>query len=206
MKLRSLALFSALLVASVAAHAQSAAYAMFDAQQFTRNGLYVAPPSGVSNSESPWLYGTTFGAYYTITRLPFVPKLPTGPVAVGLDGRGTIVRTNSQYSRDEAIVSLRLSTKAPVMNLTPYVQGGAGLGHTKVPGQLNFTNNWNYDFAVGADRRLTKLLSVRVEVSGGFMANYVAGTNVNNSNHLLNFAGGLLIHIPGRTPAAPAGH
>jgi hypothetical protein len=106
------------------------------------------------------------------------------------------VRTNSPYSRDEAIVSLRLSPRKTMMNLMPYIQGGAGLGHTKVPGQTFFTNNWDYDFAVGADRSLTKLLAVRVEVSGGFMGDYAAGTNVNNSNHLLNFAGGLVIRIP----------
>jgi hypothetical protein len=207
MKLRSLAVLFAFVAASaVAVRAQSAAYATFDAQQFTRNGILASPPSGSSNSDSPWLYGTTFGGYYTFPAIafPHLFKLPTGPVKLGIDGRGTIVRTTGQYSRDEAIVSLRVTPKKPIGKFTPYVQGGAGLGHTKIPGQLNYTNNWNYVFGVGLDRKLSKLVDWRVfEVSGGFMSNYVAGSNVNNTNHLLDFATGIAIHFPSKTAAKP---
>ena len=198
MKLRSIAILLGCAVVSAAAYAQAGAYAMFDAQQFHRSGLLASPAAGSSNSDSPWLYGTTFGAFYTIHKLPLVGKLRTGPVAVALDGRGTIVRTDTQYSRDDAIISLRLSPKSTYRIFTPYVQGGAGLGHTKVPGQAEYyTNNWSYLFAVGADRKLTKRLDWRVvEVSGGFMGNYVAGSATSNSNRILNFATGIVLRIP----------
>ena len=194
MKLRSIALlFACALITSTAAHAQAGAYAMFDAEQFTRDGLFQNPPTGHSNSDSPWLYGPTFGAFYTITHVPKLGEVHTGPIRIGIDGRGSILRTNTQYSRSLAIVSLRITPKHEWAHIMPYVQGGAGLGHTKVPGQANFTNNWDYVFAAGADRKLGHNLDWRVvEVSGGFMGDYVAGTSTNNSNHHLDFATGIV--------------
>ena len=197
MNLRSIAVLFALAGASLAARAQAGVYAMFDAQQFTRTGLLASPPAGSSNSDSPWLYGTTFGAYYMFTHVPKFGTLHTGPVAVGLDGRGTIVRTNTPYNRDDATISLRVSTKNTFATVKPYIQGGAGLGHTRVPGQSFYTNNWSYLFAVGADRKLTKMVDWRVvDVSGGFLGSYVSGSNVSNTNHILNFATGLVVRFP----------
>ncbi|MDP9038320.1 MAG: hypothetical protein M3O02_03475 [Acidobacteriota bacterium] len=193
MRLRFLASLFALVVGAATARAQSGVYAMFDAQQFTRSGLLAAPVGGQSNTESPWLYGTTFGAFYTVHRIPKLGELHTGPLAIGFDARGTIVRTNTQLNRDDGILSLRVTTKNPFARVKPYVQGGAGVGHTKVPGQLSFTNNWSYLFAVGADRTIHKHLDWRVvEVSGGFLGSYTSGSNVNNSNRLLNLATGLV--------------
>lgn len=197
MNLRSIAVLFALAGASIAARAQAGVYAMFDAQQFSRTGLLASPVAGSSNSDNPWLYGTTFGGYYMVSHLPMVGALHTGPVAVGVDGRGTIVRTNTPYSRDDATISIRVATRNTFATVKPYVQGGAGVGHTKVPGQTNFTNNWSYIFAVGADRKLNKMVDWRVfDVSGGFMGDYVAGSNVNNSNHILNFATGVVVRFP----------
>jgi hypothetical protein len=197
MNLRSLAVLFALAGASFAARAQGGVYAMFDAQQFTRTGLLATPPAGSSNSDSPWLYGTTFGAYYMFTHVPVLGTLHTGPIAIGLDGRGTIVRTNTPYNRDDGTISVRISTKNTFATVKPYVQGGAGIGHTKVPGQTFFANDLSYIFAVGADRRLSKRVDWRVvDVSGGFLGNYQSGNNVSNTNHILNFATGLVVRFP----------
>ncbi len=197
MKLRFIAVLFALVVASAPANAQSGVYAMFDAQQFTRSGLLASPAAGSSNSDGSWLYGTTFGAFYTFHKIPKFGELHTGPVALGVDGRGTIVRTYSPLTRDDGIISLRVSTRNPFASVKPYIQGGAGIGHTKVRGQSNFTNNWSYLFAAGIDRKIKKHVDWRVvEVSGGFLGNYTSGNNVSNSNHILNFASGLVVTLP----------
>ena len=194
---RLLPLCLALFALPSAARAQAGVYAMFDAQQFNRTGLLASPPAGSSNSDSPWLYGTSFGAFYTITHLPGVHTLRTGPVTLGIDGRGTFVRTNTAYNRDDGLFSIRVSTKDTFAKMRPYVQGGFGVGHTRVPGQINYTNNFSYLFAVGADRKITKLLDWRVvDISGGFLGNYVAGSNVNDTNRILNFASGIVVRFP----------
>jgi hypothetical protein len=194
MKLRSIAILFAFAVASAAAHAQAGVYATFEAEQFHRSGILAAPAAGSSNSDSPWLYGPTVGAFYTIHKIPKLGELHTGPVSIGIDGRGDFMH-GSLYDRSDGIVSLRLTPKNKWAGLMPYVQGGAGIGHTKLPHALNFSNNWSYLFAVGADRKLKKHVDWRIiEVSGGFLGNYVAGANVNQSNYILNLGAGLVFH------------
>ncbi len=194
MKLRSIAILSAIAVASTVAHAQAGVYATFDAQMFNRSGIFATAPAG-GNSDSPWLYGPTIGAFYTIHKIPKLGELHTGPISLGLDGRGDFLH-GSLYDRSDAIVSLRVTPKHPFKGgLIPYVQGGAGLGHTKLPHASHFSNNWNYQFSVGADRKLKGHLDWRVvEVSGGFLGNYVAGANLNQSNYNITLATGLVFH------------
>jgi len=199
MKLRSIVILFVLVIASAVANAQAGIYATFSAEQFTRTGLVASPPAGSSNSDSPWLYGPTFGAFYTITHIPKLGELKTGPIAIGLDARGDVLRTNTAYSRDDAIVSLRITPKKAFFKLLPYAQGGAGLGHVKVPGQLNFTNNWSYQFAIGADRKLKHDVDWRVvEFEGGFLGNYVAGTGNNPTNYNIMLSTGLVVHFTGK--------
>jgi hypothetical protein len=200
MKLRSIVILATLAVASAAAHAQAGIYATFDAQEFTRTGLFANPPAGSSNSDSPWLYGPTAGAFYTIHKIPKLGELHTGPISLGLDARGDFLRTNTPYSRDDGIISLRVTPKSGMKGgLAPYIQGGAGIGHTKVPGQLSYTNNWSYLLALGADRKLKGPVSWRVvEASAGFLGSYVAGANKNQSNYNVTFSTGLVVRLGGK--------
>jgi hypothetical protein len=201
MKLRSITILLAFAIAAAAAHAQSAVYATFDAQDFTRTGLLANPPAGSSNSDSPWLYGPTFGVYYTPSHIhiPKVGTLHTGPILLGIDARGDILRTNTQYNRDDAIVSIRVTPKTPIGGIRPYIQGGAGEGHTKYPGQLSYSNNWSYLAAIGADRKIKGRFDWRVvEASAGFLGNYKAGLNANNSNYMITVSTGLAVRFGGK--------
>jgi hypothetical protein len=179
MKLRSITTLLAFALASAAAQSQVAAYATFDAQQFTRNGILANPPAGSSNSDTAWLYGPTAGAYFTITHYPKLGKLPplkTGPIALGIDVRGDFLRTNSRYSRSDGYLNIRITPKKPMAFGVPYIEGGFGIGHTKTPAQLSYTNNLAYMFAIGVDRSLKKHIDWRiVEAGAGFLGNYNSG-------------------------------
>lgn len=196
MKLRSIAIVFALAIASVAAHAQAGIYATFDAQAFNRSGIAAQPAAGSSNSDTPWLYGPTVGAFYTIHRIPKLGELHTGPIGIGLDGRGDFMH-GSLYDRADGIISLRFTPKKPMHGLSPYIQGGAGIGHTKIPHALYYSNNWSYLLAVGADRKLKGHVDWRViEASAGFLGNYSSGNGNGQSNYIINLGTGLTFRIP----------
>jgi hypothetical protein len=196
MKLRVIAILFAFALTTAAARAQVGVYASFDAEQFNRSGLYANPPAGVSNSATPWLYGSTFGAYYNVSHVPYLGVLKTGPVTVGFDARGDFLR-GAQYARADALIGLRVATKTPIKRVTPYIQGSAGLGHTKLPGALYYTNNWSYQFAVGADRKIKGRVDWRVvEASAGFLGSFVTGTSPNGSNYNYSLGTGLVVRLP----------
>jgi hypothetical protein len=198
MKLRHIAILFAFAVASAAAHAQGGVYGTFSAQQFTRTGLVSNPPAGSSNSDKPWLYGPTVGAYYTVSRIPKLGELKTGPVAIGFDFRGDFLH-GSQYDRSDGLIGLRFTPKRLVKGITPYIQGSAGIGHTKLPKAPFYTNNWSYQFAIGADRKLKGHTDWRViEASAGFLGSYVAGTAPNNSNYIITLGTGLAFRLGGK--------
>jgi hypothetical protein len=199
MKLRSIAIISALALASAAAHAQIGVYATFDAQNFTRTGLLANPPAGSTNSASPWLYGPIFGAYYTVSSIPKLGKLHTGPVAIGIDVRGDILRTSSTYARADGLIGLRVTPKKPIFSLVPYLQGSAGIGHTKVTGQLNYTNNWSYQAAVGVDHKIKGRIDWRVvEGTAGFLGSYQAGTAPGDTNYNYSLSSGMVVRLGGK--------
>jgi hypothetical protein len=183
MKLRTIALVLAVTLAPIAAQAQSGVYLAFDAQQFTQEGIYANPATDAGgnhgNIDRPWLFGPVFGVYYDITHIPYFGKLKTGPVVVGIDARGDVLRRSeygSQLDRDDAIFSLRVALKNKFMGTTPYVQGGFGLGHTRVPFATHYSNNLVYQFGLGVDRKIRGKLDWRVvEATAGFLGNYQAG-------------------------------
>ena len=201
MKLRFITLVFAFAISTVAAYSQSGIYATFDAQDFTRTGLLANPPAGSSNSDTSWLYGPVFGVYYTPSHIhiPKLGNLHTGPVKLGIDARGDILRTYSPYSRDDGIISIRVTPNSPLFGVRLYAQGGAGVGHTKIPGQLNYTNNWSYLAAVGADKKLKGRFDWRVvEASAGFLGNYKAGLGANDNNYMVTLGSGLVIRLGGK--------
>jgi hypothetical protein len=198
MKLRSLALFLAVALASVAAKAQTGVYLAFDAQQFTQNGVNAVPhPSG--NTDRPWIFGPEYGVYYNITHLPRLGELHTGPVVFGLDGRGDTLRVSeygSQLDRQDALLSVRVATKNKLMGSTPYIQGGFGIGHTRIPYSAAYSNNLIYQFGVGVDHNIRGRLDWRiVEADAGFLGNYVVGHGANQSNYLVTLSTGFVFRI-----------
>ena len=179
MKLRSIATVLVIVLASAAAYAQSAIYATFDAQQFARTGLFANPPKGSGNADKPWIFGPTYGVYYDITHLPKLGKVNTGPIVIGIDARGDIYRRSiygSQIDREDGIFSLRVASKKPFWQTTPFVEGGFGIGHTRIPFAAHYSNNFVYQFGIGADRKISKSFDWRVvELNVGFLGNYGAG-------------------------------
>jgi hypothetical protein len=203
MKLRNIALVLAVTLLSAAAHAQSGVYLTFDAQQFTQEGV-LANPGTHGNIDRPWLYGPGYGIYYDVTHLPYIGKLKTGPVVFGIDGRGETLRLSaygSEFARQDGIFSIRVSTKDKVKSVTPYFQGGFGIGHTKVPFRTSFSNNFIYQFSLGVDKKIHNKIDWRiVEASAGTLADYntgyyPAGVGPGQSNYMITFATGLVFRI-----------
>jgi opacity protein-like surface antigen len=204
MKLRTIAIVLTVVLASAAAHAQSGAYLTFNANMWTQEGVntYVTNP-GSQNTDRPWLLGAGYGVYYDVTHLPYLGKLKTGPVVFGIDARGETLRNAASYgsfNQENGIFSIRVATKSPIKGSTPYVLGGFGLGHTKVPGRLSYSNNFLYQVGVGVDSKLCKKIDWRIEADGGALANYATGyyplgIGPNQSNYMVTVGTGLVFRI-----------
>ena len=212
MKLRTIALVLSVAFVSAAAHAQTGVYVTADGQQFTQKGVDNPPVSATSkNIDKLWLAGGTYGIYYDFNKLPGIHKLKTGPIVVGLDGRGDIYRLNvygSQIDREDGLLSLRIATKKPLkqsylLHTTPYLQGGFGIGHTRNALRTYYNNDFIYQGSLGFDRPLTKKsknLDWRViEVSVGSLANYPTGyysgnggSSPNQSNYMITLGSGIV--------------
>lgn len=198
MKLRSLAVFLAVALASAAAHAQAGVYLTFDAQQFTQNGINAVPhPSG--NTDRPWVFGPGYGVYVDINHLPRLGTLHTGPFVLGLDARGDTLRVReygSQLDRQDGIISLRVATKNTYLKSTPYAQAGFGIGHTRIPFASNYNNNFIYQFGIGMDHKIRGRLDWRVvEADAGFLGGYPVGHGANQSNYLVTLSTGFVFHV-----------
>lgn len=205
MKLRTIAIVLTVAFASAAAYAQSGAYLTFNAQMWTQEGVntYLTSP-GSQNIDRPWLLGAGYGVYYDVTRLPYLGKLKTGPVVFGIDARGETFRNSVSYgtfNQENGIFSIRVATSKPVKGYTPYILGGFGLGHTKVPGRLSYSNNFTYQFGAGVDTQLHKKIDWRViELRVGSLANYPTGyyptgSAPNQSNYMITLGTGLVFRI-----------
>ena len=202
MKLRSIAIVLTVTLASAAAYAQSGVFVTFDAQQFTQDGIYAFPATAAGgnhgNVDRPWLFGAGYGAYYDVTKLPHIlilkgGPLNTGPVTIGIDVRGDTLRLSeygSQLDRQDGLFNLHIAPKKSFMGTTPYVIGGFGIGHTRIPFKADYQNNFLYQFGVGADRRISKRFDWRLEGTAGFLAQYVVGTGSSQSNYLITLRTG----------------
>jgi hypothetical protein len=204
MNLRSIALVLATALLSTAAHAQSGVYLLMEANQFTQEGVDLPPHPNSADIDRPWLYGPGYGVYYDVTHLPYLGKLKTGPVVVGIDGRGETLRFSeygSSFNRQDGLFSIRVATKGKFKGVTPYIQGGFGIGHTKAPFRTHYSNNFDYQFSIGVDRQIKKHIDWRVvEASAGSLANYATGyypaaIGPNQSNYSVTVATGLVFRI-----------
>jgi hypothetical protein len=201
MKLRSIALVLTIALASAIAHAQVGVYVTVDGQQFNQMGVNVVPSTG-GQVDRPILIGPVYGIYYDFARLPYLGKLKTGPVVLGIDGRGDTFRLNkygSQFERQDGLFSIRVATKKPLyLKTTPYLQAGFGIGHTRIPARTTYNNNFLYQVGIGADHQLSRRLDWRLfELNAGALASYptgyyTGGQGANQSNYLLTFGTGLV--------------
>ena len=204
MKLRSIALVLTAALVSAAAHAQSGIYLSMDAQQFTQEGVLVNPGAH-SNIDRPWLFGPIYGVYFDVTHLPKLGALKTGPVVLGLDGRGDTLRYTESwggaFERQDGIISLRVSPKNAFAGTTPYVSAGLGIGHTKVPFRTAYSNNFIYQFGGGVDRKIAKKIDWRVvEATVGFLSGYhtgysQSGLGPNQSNYMFSLSTGIVFRL-----------
>jgi hypothetical protein len=205
MKLRSLVLALAFALVSVDAHAQSGVFVTMDAQQFTQQGIFGSTSVGThSNIDRPWVFGPTYGGYFTVTHVPLVNQLPymnrvkTGPVTIAIDARGDTYRVSeygSTLNRQDGLFSLRVAPRQQFYGSTPYVVGGFGIGHTKIPHATYYNNNLIYQVGIGADRRIAKNIDWRVfEATIGTLRNFPDGGIVlpNQSNYLVTVRTGLV--------------
>jgi opacity protein-like surface antigen len=206
MKLRTIAIVLTVVLASAAAYAQSGAYLTFNSQMWTQEGVntYVTHP-GSQNIDRPWLLGAGYGVYYDVTHLPYLGKVKTGPVLLGIDARGETFRDGTTYgtfNQENGIFSIRVATAKPVKGYTPYILGGFGIAHTKVPYRLYYSNNFTYQFGAGVDTQLHKKIDWRiVEFRVGAVANYPTGYSPsgagapNESNYMITLGTGLVFRI-----------
>jgi opacity protein-like surface antigen len=208
MKLRSIALVLAAALVSAAAHAQSGVFISMDAQQFTQEGVLVNPGLH-SNIDRPWLFGPIYGVYFDITRLPKLGALKTGPVVLGLDGRGDTLRyteswlggQSGPFYRQDGIISLRVAPKKELGGYTPYLLAGLGIGHTKVPLRTAYSNNFIYQFGAGVDRKIAKKIDWRVvEATIGGLKDYrtgysPSGLGPNQSNYMFSLSTGVVFRL-----------
>lgn len=201
MKLRTIALVLSGALVCAAAHAQTGVYLTFNAQEFDQEGIYAHPATDAGgnhgNIDKPWLFGPGYGIYYDIHHLPYLGKLKTGPVVIGIDGRGETLRVNeygSGLNRQDGLFSLRITPKKHWASTIPYLQGGFGIGHTRVPFAAHYQNNLIYQFGIGADHKIHKNFDWRVEGTAGFLGNYSVGYGLiaNQSNYLVTVNTGLV--------------
>jgi len=95
-------------------------------------------------------------------------------------------------------LSLRVAPKKPIYKSIPYIVGGFGIGHTRIPFAASYTNNFIYEFGIGADRKIHKNIDWRMfEATAGFLANYeVNNLNLpNQSNYLITLKTGLVFRL-----------
>ena len=170
MKLRSIALVLAVALASAAAYAQSGVYADHGRPAVYPGGHHsirtpaAIPISTVPGSSAP---ATVFTTTLPIpVLLPLLNKLKTGPVVIGIDGRGDTLRRTE----------LRLATRSPGRPFQPprRPQEQCSRAHPLSSGRLrhrphqssrsqaHYSNNFIYQFGIGADHKIHKNIDWRV--------------------------------------------
>jgi hypothetical protein len=199
MKLRSIAIFLAVALATAAAHAQAGVYVSMDAQQFNQFGISAHPLPSSKNDDRPWLFGPGFGVYYDVTHIGS-HNIKTGPIVFGLDARGDVLRRpyyGSQYDREDAILDLRIATKkTSFLKTTPYVVAGFGFGHTRIPSRTTYNNNFVYQIGVGVDRKIHGKFDWRIfEATAGALNDYPVGFGSSQYNYLINVSTGIVFRL-----------
>ena len=184
MKLRWLALSLGIVLLSVSASAQLGIYGKFVATRFSGT-------EGVGSKVTTWLYGPGAGVYYD-----FIHR---GPIAVGADLRGELLSGTQQRYRS-GLFGLRVSAKAPVLPVRPYIQGSAGVGgiestNSGIVGN-HYDNKFQYAVFGGVDLTIFPHIDWRLAEAGyGRMSGVGSSANVPASS-IFTVSSGLVIRFP----------
>jgi hypothetical protein len=163
------ALLSAIVAATIAAHAQTGIYVEF-------GGSKVDAPS------NQWVYGPTFGVYHDFF----------GPIVhLGADLRGSVLGISQTTTLTSGEIGPRVSIHPRVVPLMPYLEGLGGIGHYDFGAGQGGSTQFEYQFLAGIDYTLIPRLDWRVvEFSYG-------GLSVFNGNlHPKTISTGLVLRLP----------
>lgn len=174
----SLASFTALLFVgamTVSASAQIAVYGTFSPSHIqgvaTGNNI-----SGGYSTSDFWTYGVGGGATLTL--------LPLGPVAVGLDVRGSSQPGTS--GADTLLGGIRVAAKAPFISFRPYAEVAGGYLNTRAhvttgiaTGSSDRQGFAAYELLAGVDHGIAPRIDFRIVEVGVGRGVYVRGPNNN---------------------------
>ena len=138
---RSLLLFTLLLVAPAALHAQIGVYAGFS------GGL-------VSGGNTNWAYGPLVGVY---KQSGYAANI----VSIGADLRASFLN-RSGFHYYTGAVGPRLAFKTPILPFRPYVEGLVGVGNVQNGDGAGSTTHLNYQVLAGLDSTLLPHLDWRI--------------------------------------------
>ncbi len=177
LRLAVLLLFSAL--ATAASPAQIGIYGNFDATHIS------------ATQNLTWLYGPNFGAYYNIFH--------AGPVATGIDARGSFLFGNRERYRS-GLVGVRVAANPPVIPFKPYAQFSVGAGAVKsVPSgsiPTHYTTKFQYGVFGGIDTTVFPHVDLRlVEVGYARMTGISSGSAAPTTT-LVTIGSGIVVRLP----------
>jgi hypothetical protein len=125
-----------------------------------------------ANRTSTWFYGPGGGIYDDF--------LPLGPLALGLDVRGSY-GWGDGYAYRDGLAGLRLVARPPVLPIRPYVEGAVGLAATRATATTglptHFSNKFAYEVLGGLDLTIFPHIDLRIPEIGYGQVSPVAGPN-----------------------------
>ena len=182
MKFSSICIWTlAAALSAKAVSAQAGVYALFTGANLdtTQTSLTTgSPPSVTTTNVTTKLFGPTLGFY---------GDLPTPVVKIGGDIRGYLLNGSGKQHYN-GVGGPRIAVDIPAVKLMPYAEFLFGFGSYKTTTPLA-TGHIDYEYVVGVDRKLFKLLDWRIlEFS---YCNYYNGTIPTKG-----LSTGLVVRIP----------
>lgn len=168
---RFIGLMAFIVLASLAAHAQTGVYAEYGAS------WYGIPNLSVQS-------GPTFGLYYQHWGIPFV--------RAGLDARATFMGSGSA-TEDTGLIGPRVQIKPHILPLMPYGEALIGVAHVDVGQGLARTQGNDFEWALNAGIDLTILPHIdwrMVDYTYGRIPNNLPNSNPNTVST------GLVVRLP----------
>jgi hypothetical protein len=145
------------LLSAKAASAQGGVYVLFtganlDTTQTVANIPITTPPTFTTSTTATRIYGPTIG---------FFGNLPMPVVKLGADVRGSLLN-GSGSQQYYAVAGPRIEVDLPKISLHPYAEGLIGGGNYLSLADTKTAFKVEYEFLVGADRKLIAILHWRI--------------------------------------------
>jgi hypothetical protein len=145
-------------------------------------GVYAAFSATKLNvANTDWIYGPTFGAYYTTVHLPVLN--------FGVDARGSVLGGSGVTQVKSGLIGPRVVAHLPIVPLRPYVEGLVGAGQVQFAG-TNSTH-LEYGLAGGVDLTFFPRLDWRV-----VDYQYGSFSGLNGGTSQKTISTGLVFRIP----------